>query len=62
MKFKNIEVSGITRIVIDHRKTFEAGALGFSERIHSMINHLKTDRRYRMWIHGDTLNIVKKNE
>jgi hypothetical protein len=26
----------------------------------NIVSHLKEDRRYRMWVHHDTLNIVRK--
>ena len=59
MKFENIEVSGITRIVIEHKKVWEAGQLGFTDEIYAIVNKLKTDRRYRMWVHNNTLNVVR---
>lgn len=31
------------------------------EEMMKIVNLLKWDRRYRMWIHGDTLNIVRKS-
>ena len=40
----------------------DAGGRGVytHEQMMSIIAHLKEDRRYRMWVHGDTLNIVRK--
>lgn len=32
------------------------------EEMMAIVNVLKWDRRYRMWIHGDALNIVRKSE
>lgn len=75
MKFKDIEVSGIKRIVINHKKVWEyypsntwmvlrPGESTESFRPHNemmkIVNILKEDRRYRMWVHGDTLNIERK--
>jgi hypothetical protein len=29
------------------------------DQMMEVVNHLKADRRYRMWVHGNTLNIVR---
>jgi hypothetical protein len=72
MKFKNITVSGITRVVMNHKVVWtqtEKGWVhsnGHNITLHDgmmeVINHLKEDRRYRMWVHGNTLNVVKVDE
>ena len=35
------------------------GGVYTHEQMMEMVNHLKGDRRYRMWVHWDTLNILK---
>ena len=73
MKFQNIVVSGICNIVINRKQKWVRGGNEWhkAENIahtyeHSfmmeIVQHLKADRRYRMWIHGDTLNIVRKEQ
>ena len=32
------------------------------DQMMEIVQHLKEDRRYRMWIHGDTLNIVRREQ
>jgi len=34
-------------------------ALKSHDQMMEIVNHLKADRRYRMWVHGNTLNVVK---
>lgn len=72
MKFKNIEVNGIKHIVFnrEHKWTFNESTGDWFEEFNgrSMTHHslmwvvgrLKENRRYRMWIHLDTLNVVRK--
>ena len=70
MKFKDITVSGICNIVIGRKvkwvqsgcvwNTVEKGKQVSHEGMMNIVAHLKEDRRYRMWVHGDTLNIVRK--
>lgn len=68
MKFQNITVSGIVNIVINRKtKWVQKGAIWETSKDHccheqmmNILTHLKEDRRYRMWVHGDTLNIVRK--
>jgi len=72
MKFEKITVSGITRVVIDRKDVWVYGdgmwvkSIPTSVKTHTemmaIVNHLKADKRYRMWIHGNTLNIVKAME
>jgi hypothetical protein len=67
MKFEKITVSGITNIVINRKvKWIYSCGMWNEKRPHTemmaIVNHLKADKRYRMWIHGNTLNIVKVNE
>lgn len=42
----------------------DAGDIGqclmLHEQMMKIVNALKKDRRYRMWVHFDTLNIVRK--
>ena len=69
MRFKDIVVSGITRIVIHRTDVWMYGdgvwvkSIPTSVKTHdemmAIVNHLKADKRYRMWVHGNTLNIVK---
>jgi len=73
MKFDNVEVAGITNIVIAHKVKWVwtdglwvrngspmiGDAIKPHEQMMEMVNHLKGDRRYRMWVHWDTLNILK---
>jgi hypothetical protein len=72
MKFEKITVSGIAIVVIDRKarwmKNSEDGvwckANSFDNAkphadMMAIVNHLKADKRYRMWLHGNTLNIVK---
>lgn len=69
MKFKELVVSGITRIVIERKDIWVYGdgmwvkSIPTSVKTHNemmtIVNHLKADRRYRMWVCGNTLNIVK---
>jgi len=75
MKFQNITVSGICNIVIGrkvkwmqatsgsnwHKAVGGNGACTHTEMM-EIVQHLKIDRRYRMWIHGDTLNIVRREQ
>jgi len=73
MKFKNITVCGITMIVIDRKAVWtqtkdgwerQNALLGIAavkthDEMMEVVNHLKADRRYRMWVHGYSLNIVR---
>jgi hypothetical protein len=74
MKFENIVVGGITNIVINRKAKWtlnegmwqrenKAAMTGEALKSHGqmmdVVNHPKTDRRYRMWVHGNTLNIVR---
>ena len=71
MKFTNIVVCGITRIVIDRKDVWiygdgvwiksapESTSVKTHPEMMAIVNHLKVDRRYRMWIHGNVLNVVK---
>ena len=78
MKFDNVEVAGITNIVIAHKVKWmqlssgvwqkqipggmdDIGGRGVytHEQMMDIVNFLKGDRRYRMWVHWDTLNILK---
>lgn len=76
MRFNEIEVQGITNIVIN-KKTYwkltenkiwslqgpNRGRVNYThEEMMRIVNILKTDRRYRMYIHLDTLNILKKEK
>jgi hypothetical protein len=69
MKFTNIEVSGIEHIVINRKVKWSLitgswdngnGEIHSDADMMDIVSHLKEDRRYRMWIHADTLNIVRK--
>ena len=70
MKFENIVVGGITSIVINRKAkwTLSEGIWNYAEKDNfkshaemiELINYLKHDIRYRMWVHGDTLNIVRR--
>lgn len=78
MKFtRPIEVTGITRVVFDRKKAWNKDAEDIwtfktdeSGNVYLMNQKAMTDRikfaeadsRFRMWIHGDTLNIVRKEE
>jgi hypothetical protein len=72
MRFNNIEVSGINRIVIAHKAVWEWNdgiwvrggdhAPKHHGEMMEMVNRLKSDRRYRMWVHWNTLNILKVTE
>ena len=74
MRFSNIEVTGIVNIVFDRKVQWEfeietstwchskKEKTMYHEDMMKIVNLLKTDRRYRMWVHLDTLNIVRKNE
>jgi hypothetical protein len=85
MRFKDIEVSGITTIVFNRKYAFAQsmidrswiqvnkndtifiGSTGKENRISheemmSRVNHAKKDKRFRMWVHNDTLNITRKDE
>lgn len=73
-----IEVTGITRIVFDRKRVWDKDTDEIwtakndgSDAIVRMMNHkdmserikyVEADSRFRMWIHGDTLNIVRKEE
>lgn len=72
MKFREIEVSGIECIVFNRKhvwrliegELWEEKLLDKTKRLSHkdmmvIVNALKRDRRYRMWIHFDTLNIVR---
>lgn len=70
MKFDHIEVNGILNIVInrkvqwtlnDHEQWHSnTGSLRTHAEMMRIVNEIKKDRRFRMWIHHDTLNIVRK--
>ena len=72
MKFRNIEVSGIKHIVFnrEHKWTFDEkigdwlcefeGRRVTHNSMLWIISKLKINSRYRMWIHWDTLNVVRK--
>jgi hypothetical protein len=73
MRFRNVEVTGITSIVFDRKVIWNLDKgtsvwYATTERFmyHSdmmkIVNLLKRDNRYRMWVHADTLNIVRKSE
>lgn len=75
MKFHCIEVSGIMNITFNRKVLWQAkggywirsneNGVESSKRHDEMmaiVNILKWDRRYRMWVHGDTLNIVRKKD
>ena len=77
MRFNEIEVQGITNIVINKRTQWKRNGItgqwvdcgvGVDGRAKThvemmkIVNILKTDRRYRMYIHLDTLNILKKEK
>lgn len=82
MRFRNIEVSGIERIVFnretewrletenlwrkvvkgdypDHMPTPEYRT---HDNMMAIVNALKKDRRFRMWVHFDTLNILWRDK
>jgi hypothetical protein len=74
MKFENIVVGGITNIVINRKAKWtlsegmwqrenKAAMMGDALKSHDqmmeVVNHLKADHRYRMWVHGNTLNVVR---
>jgi hypothetical protein len=73
MKFKELAVSGINNIVIAHKVKWvwtdgfwvrsgapvAGDAIKHHEEMMEIVNRLKADRRYRMWVHWDTLNIVR---
>ena len=69
MKFTNVTVSGITTIVMNRKVVWKQTEKGWAhsnghnmtshDGMMEVVNHLKADRRYRMWVHGNTLNIVK---
>jgi hypothetical protein len=70
MKFKNIEVNGINNIVFNRKTKWRVVPEGWLAEFEGrtvthdsmmfIVNQLKRDPRYRMWIHFDTLNVVKK--
>lgn len=73
MKLGRIEVSGITRIVINRNAVLvrrniclgvvwitSRGYIHFDAAIRGMLDHMLGNPAYRMWVHGDTLNIVKE--
>ena len=80
MKLGRIEVSGITRIVINREFVWELreyrglgepvwvkidgeGAWVFvrtPKEVRDMLDYMLARPEYRMWVHGDTLNIVKE--
>lgn len=45
-------------------EALDAGGRGVytHDQMMEMVNRLKSDRRYRMWVHWDTLNILKVTE
>lgn len=83
MKFSNIEVNGIKKVVINRKHwwvkvgplwklairgpepddfipvAYEGKTLTHEEMM-KMVSHLKKDRRYRLWVHLDTLNIIRR--
>jgi hypothetical protein len=82
MRFKDIEVSGITTIVFNRKRAFAQSMIDKSwievnkndtifidsagkenrishEEMMSRVNHAKEDNRFRMWVHNDTLNIIR---
>jgi hypothetical protein len=82
MRFRNIEVSGIERIVFNRKTMWSlinggrwqkrntgnfpdtmppSEVISHSEMM-CRVNNLKKDPRYQMWIHFDTLNIVRKKD
>jgi hypothetical protein len=78
MHFRDVQVSGITKVVFNRKtiwnqmspgnnwfRPLEPNVMKQTVRCHAemmgIINLLKADRRYRMWVHGDTLNIVRKS-
>jgi hypothetical protein len=82
MRFKDIEVSGITTIVFNRKRAFAQSMIDKSwiqinkndtifidsgkenhishEEMMSRVNHAKGDNRFRMWVHNDTLNIIRR--
>jgi len=70
MKFENIVVSGIVNIVINRKQKWVQNGINWEcssnsrshEQMMELLQHLKIDRRYRMWAHGDTLNIVRREQ
>jgi hypothetical protein len=74
MKFENIEVSGIENITFERKTKWTRdgsdngcvwkSAGDVEAKTHGemmfIVNKLKEDHRYRMWVHFDTLNIVRK--
>ena len=80
MKLGRIEVSGITRIVLNREfvwerkeydglvepiwaKISEDGSWSYvrlPKEIRGMLDYMLNNPEYRMWVHGDTLNIVKE--
>ena len=78
MRFHCIEVSGIRNITFNRKSLWQAdGGMWrkcelrklhepVESRTHdemmAIVNVLKWDRRYRMWVHEDTLNIVRKSD
>jgi hypothetical protein len=72
MRFYNIEVSGIKNIVFNKKRMWEKqvdnswfesnrGLACSHEEMMWIVNRLKYDRKSRMWVHGDALNIEQIN-
>lgn len=70
MRFYDIEVSGIKTIVFNKKRLWEKQAdntwlesnrsiVCSHEEMVWIIDRLKYDRKSRMWVHGDTLNIER---
>jgi len=65
--WKCVGASGDNEPVLWERQIPEGKVLGegayvlfTDEQMMGVVNRLKVDRRFRMWVHGDTLNIVRK--
>mgnify|MGYP001430205152 CR=1 FL=1 len=75
MKFENgIEVSGIERVVIDRKFVWQVREYGWHliipdnaqgkktfDEMATWIKLMVLNPKYRAWVHGDTINIVRRD-
>lgn len=59
-RFKHLGTGVWQRVVLFEKEEIHGRGVYTHEQMMDIVNCLKADRRFRMWIHVDTLNVVRR--